>query len=107
VTASPRHERTSGRPQSDDASLDDWVAGLVSRHGLGSEIPQCWREHGGLADELESLRAAEEAALTRGQLVPLQWFHQLRELVGWCRQRTPGRCAREECHHEEEAWYGG
>lgn len=101
VDPPPHGEHPGDQATEADEALDDWVAALVARHGLGNEIPRCWREHEGLADELASLREAETVALSRGQLVPLAWFHQLRELVAWHGSRGPGRCAREDWHQPE------
>lgn len=84
--------------------LDDWVAKLVRRHELAMDIPQCWRQHPGLADELAVLWAEEQAASANKQMVSSNWFRQLRELVRWTAERPAGACARRERHEKPLQW---
>jgi hypothetical protein len=78
--------------------LDEWVAWLIETYELEEEIPDCWREHGAMVEEISALRAAHAGATDPFESRPvdrLLWqeslLRSLQRLHDWDRRRCRSR----------------
>jgi hypothetical protein len=78
--------------------LDEWVAWLIETYELEEEIPDCWREHGAMVEEISALSAAHAGAVDPFESRPvdrLLWqeslLRSLQRLRDWDRRRCRSR----------------